>query len=319
MSQIVREGNPRAVVTGLIIQELDLQKNVVFQWRSWDHFQITDAIAINLAAPSVDYVHGNAIELDTDGCLLLSSRNMCEITKISRTTGEILWRWGGRNNEFTFVNDSLGFSYQHAIRRIPNGNVTLFDNGNLHPRPFSRALEYMLDETTKTATLVWEYSNRPPAYANAMGYVQRLPNGNTLIGWGTATPTVTEVGPDGTKVFELSFEEGVFSYRVYRYEWQTAAAVEPGILPLAVSMSQNYPNPFNGSTHLTLGLPFEATVSVSVFNVLGEEVKRILDPERRQAGTYSVELDMSGFPTGVYFCRLSLEGRSLTQRMVYLR
>ena len=38
--------------------------------------------------------------------LMISSRHLNEITKISRTTGDIIWRFGGKNNQFTFVNDT---------------------------------------------------------------------------------------------------------------------------------------------------------------------------------------------------------------------
>ena len=161
MSVVVPGGNPAAAVSGLVVQELDEDKNVVFQWRSWDHFQITDATHEDLTAPSIDYVHGNALELDNDGNLLLSSRHMDEITKIDRTTGGIIWRMGGKNNQFTLVGDTQWYSHQHAIRRIANGDVTLFDNGNYHTPPYSRAVEYSLDEVNHVATLVWQFRNSP--------------------------------------------------------------------------------------------------------------------------------------------------------------
>ena len=157
MDSIVEGGDSSAIVEGIIVQEIDGDKNVVFQWRTWDHFKITDATHEDLTAHFIDAVHSNAISMDTDGTLLLSSRHLDEIMKIDRQTGDIIWRWGGKNNEFTFVDDTRGFSHQHAVRRIPNGDVTLFDNGNFHSPPFSRALEYRLDELGKTATLVWEY------------------------------------------------------------------------------------------------------------------------------------------------------------------
>lgn len=219
MSAIVSGGNPAALVIGLIIQELDREKDVVFQWRSWDHFQITDVTSRSVTAAGIDYVHGNAIQADSDGNLLISSRHMDEITKISRETGEILWRLGGKNNQFTFVNDPDRFSQQHAIRRIANGHITLFDNGNYHSPPRSRAVECALDEVNRTATLVWEYRNIPDTYSFAMGYTQRLPNGNTLIGWGAANPTATEVTPDGQKVAEINFPQAIYSYRAFKYEW----------------------------------------------------------------------------------------------------
>jgi hypothetical protein len=234
MSAIVPGGDPNATVIGAIVQELDREKNVVFQWRSWDHFQITDATHLNLAGPIIDYAHANAVELDRDGNLLLSSRHMDEITKISRETGEILWRLGGKNNQFDFVNDPVGFSYQHDIRRLENGNVTLFDNGFFHAPPSSRALEYRLDEEAKVATLVWQYAPQPPITAFAMGSVQRLPSGHTLIGWGSASTTLTEVTPDGRKVTELSFPQGVVSYRAFRHEWPPVREAAVELIPRAV-------------------------------------------------------------------------------------
>ena len=127
MDTVVPGGDTDATVIGLIVQELDENKNVVFQWRSWDHFEITDATYnIDLTESIIDYVHGNAIEMNDDGILLISSRHMDEVTKIDRQTGDIIWRCGGEhceNNEFTFLNDAIGFSHQHDLRRLPNGNL----------------------------------------------------------------------------------------------------------------------------------------------------------------------------------------------------
>jgi hypothetical protein len=104
---------------------------------------------------------------------------------------------------------------------LANGNVTMFDNGNLHNPPVSRAIEYQLDETSapKTATLVWQFTNAPPLFSVATGSVQRLANGNTFIGWGQiSNPAATEVAPDGTKVLEMALPSGMFSYRALKFD-----------------------------------------------------------------------------------------------------
>jgi hypothetical protein len=234
LSQIVVGGMYDARVIGLIIQELDRDKNVVFQWRSWDHFQITDVVSHSLTAKTVDYVHGNSIDVDPDGNLILSSRHMNEVTKISRTTGDILWRLGGKNNQFTFVNEPISFSHQHCARRLPDGHIILFDNGNFRTPLFSRAVEYAIDGVQRTATLVWQYRHNPDIVSTATGSVQRFSNGNTLIGWGTANPTLTEVAADGSLVSELTFDPGVGSYRSLRFEWPpvkpATIAINPGTL-----------------------------------------------------------------------------------------
>ena len=231
MTEVVPGGQANAIVTGLVVQELDREKEVVFQWRSWDHFRLTDTTHRSLTGPTLDYVHGNAVERDHDGNLLISSRHMDEITKIDRTTGAIRWRLGGTNNQFTFVNDPDGFSHQHAVRRLPNGNIILFDNGNFHVPQYSRAVEYALDENAKAATLVWQYRHDPDVYGGALGYVQRLENGNTLISWGAASITVTEVAPNGKTVFEGSLPAPLYSYRVVRHEWPPSRSARLSIEP----------------------------------------------------------------------------------------
>lgn len=218
MSQVVPGGHPNALVYGLIVQEVDANNQVVFEWQSWDHIALTDSNQ-DLTTQEIDLIHGNAVEVDFDGNLLVSSRHLDEVTKIDRRTGAIIWRWGGKRNQFTFVNDPRGFSHIHDIRLLPNGHYTIYDNGNNLSPEYSRALEYVLDQENKTATLVWEYRNRPDTFAWGMGNAQRLPNGNTLIGWGTATPTLTEVTSDGRKAFELSLGQGQQSYRAFRFPW----------------------------------------------------------------------------------------------------
>ena len=228
MDTVVLGGDSSATVYGLIVQELDCDKNVVFQWRSWDHFLITDATEdIDLTASAIDYVHGNAIELDDDGNLLISCRHMDEVTRINRQTGEIIWRLGGlksRNNQFLFTNDGITFSHQHDIRKLPNGNLTIFDNGNLHAPSFSRSLEYQIDEINQTVSLVWNFNNEPHTFSFAMGNTQRLQNQNTVIGWGLSfgdERALSEIETDGTVALELSLPDNVLSYRAFKFSWKT--------------------------------------------------------------------------------------------------
>lgn len=234
MSTIVVGGNPHASVLGNHVLELDAAKNVVFEWRCWDHFKITDGIDANLTDASFDYVHMNAIDIDKDSNLVISCRNMSEITKINRTTGRIMWRFGGKNNQFTFAKDPntftylgkpFSFSYQHDVRATSEGNYTFYDNGNLRTNKFSRAVEYKIDTVSMSGEMVWQYRNTPDFYSGWMGSVQRLPSGTTLIDWADpSAPKATEVGPDGTKLFELDFVTPAVSYRANRSRWRGKAS-----------------------------------------------------------------------------------------------
>jgi hypothetical protein len=241
MNDIVVDGHPGAMVAGGVIQELDQNKNVIFQWRSWDHYNLSDSYN-DLSQVFIDAIHLNSLDLDQDNNLIVSALALAEVTKINRQTGDIIWRMGGKNNQFNFTNEDqthapLYFMYQHDVRRLPNGNITMFDNGDVQLRKYSRVVEYDIDETAKTATKVWEFRKNPDMYANNMGTAQRLPNGNTLIGWGFATmyggvPAITEVDPSGNIVFELTFDKPLTaSYRVFKAEYNGGAPVADVLVP----------------------------------------------------------------------------------------
>ena len=70
-------------------------------------------------------------------------------------------------------------------------------------------------------------------------------------------------------------------------------------VPTAVTLRQNYPNPFNPTTVLEYGLPDVGHVTVSVFNTLGMEVRRLRDAAE-DAGWHSVTFDASELSSGVY-------------------
>ena len=235
MSEVIYGGYPDAVILGQHVQELDADGNLVMEWRSWDHFEITDTWQ-RLTSANIDYVHMNSVGVDFDGHIIVSSRHLNECTKFHRQTGKIIWRLGGKNNQFEFVNDPGMFSTQHDFRAVPGKphHYTLFDNGVQHEPPRSRAVEYRLDLNAGTAEKVWEYVPEPFILSGTMGSVQRLPNSNTLINWAhPGLPKVTEVDPSGSVVYEADLDDSPKVYRAFRFPLAAVApaphlTVEPG-------------------------------------------------------------------------------------------
>jgi hypothetical protein len=229
MSTIVPGGQTNCSLVINIIQEQDTDKNVVFEWRNIDYIPITDS-DFDLTASRVNYGTLNAFKVDNDGNILASFRNHSEIMKINRATGEVMWRMGSPRSEFTFVgeheeNAPYYHSRQHNIERLPNGNISIFDNGQFHQPPYSRGVEYSLDEVNKVATLVSEqrYPNGN-IFCVTAGNAQKLSNGGWFIGYGVPNPqfvrrNAVEYHPDGSIAFELSLPNGVLAYRISKFPW----------------------------------------------------------------------------------------------------
>ena len=226
-------GSTTAKRQAAVIQELDSTNTIVFQWHANTHFPFDSADPFWLNdSDIVDWTHSNALEPDTDGNILMSSRHFDEITKIDRRTGAVLWRFGGKYNQFTFIGDTTRFYGQHDVRRLKNGHITLFDNGNhFTPHP-ARACEYELDEEAMTAKLVWSYIYDSLMYSNAMGNVQRIPNHQTLVNYGainTNSVCFNVVDSLGQEVFNISFPTGLYSYRSFYYPGMPWAVHQPTV------------------------------------------------------------------------------------------
>ena len=124
MSEIISGGNNNAMIILLIIQEFDSNKNLIFEWNAWEHLNIADYDNLDLTANRIVWMHGNSIHIDLDSNILVSNRRSSEVIKIDRNNGDVIWYFGGPNNEFSITNDPYnGFNRQHDVRRIENGNI----------------------------------------------------------------------------------------------------------------------------------------------------------------------------------------------------
>jgi hypothetical protein len=266
MSVYVPGGRTNARVIETCIQEYTADDSLIFEWCPWDHFDIGDMLMENLTGWYIRFPHMNAIDIDEDGHILLSSRHMCEVTKINRQTGAIIWRLGGVNNQFQFIDDTLqGFSGQHTIRSLGGGHYTIFDNGNLHNPHVSRAVEYVLDTNAMTATLFWGFRDTPDKSSYYMGNVQRLPNTNTLINWALSDlPKLTEVRTDGSKAFEMNFVDQWECYRVHRFPWEGMA-----LRPYLVAESHD--------DNITLIFNKFGDTNVAYYNIYGDTTPSATD------------------------------------------
>jgi hypothetical protein len=98
----------------------------------------------------------------------------------------------------------------------------------------------------------------------------------------------------------------------------TATGVEESGSPAEFALQQNYPNPFNPTTAIRYGLPVQADVTLTVFDVLGQRVA-VLEEGMRSAGYHEVTFDAKTLPSGVYFYRLQAGSSTETKRLLLLR
>jgi hypothetical protein len=168
------------------------------------------------------------VHVDTDGNLLIDARNTWTTYKVSRFTGEIIWRLGGKDSSFALKTapgqtlDSANeiFAWQHDPEALGGDRYTVFDNESSGTPllPASRAVTIQLNERKRTATLVAS-DNQPEGLAAAsQGNAQTTEEGNLFVGWGSL-PYFSEFSRSGRLVFNAQFPTGVNTYRAYLLPW----------------------------------------------------------------------------------------------------
>ncbi len=90
------------------------------------------------------------------------------------------------------------------------------------------------------------------------------------------------------------------------------------LLPQEFTLYQNYPNPFNPSTMIRYDIPVQGNVNISVFDVLGREVTRLVNGIQ-QAGEHWVTWNAEGVPSGVYFYRVTTNNFTETKKLLLMR
>lgn len=87
---------------------------------------------------------------------------------------------------------------------------------------------------------------------------------------------------------------------------------------LQIKLNQNYPNPFNPSTTISFELLESGSVSLKVFNILGQEIASLVNGKLR-SGIHAISFDASNFPSGVYIYQLTSSSASLTKKMLLIK
>jgi hypothetical protein len=148
-------------------------------------------------------------------------------------------------------------------------------------------------------------------------------------------PTVSQLSLETVKL-ENPHHSLVFIYHTWDASGQigqqrveptfdkTAFALTAGAgLPQSFDLKQNYPNPFNPTTEISFDLPAASKVELTVYNVLGQQVKSLLNGDM-PAGSHTVTwdgttTDGNSAASGMYFYRISADKFEMTRKMMLLK
>ncbi len=132
-------------------------------------------------------------------------------------------------------------------------------------------------------------------------------------------------GLTSTQIVSLEISDGYLFAGTHNGLWKrplsemiTSVEINPTDAPTHFSLEQNYPNPFNPATTIQYSIAHSGRTQLHIYTVLRREVATLVNTVQ-QPGTYSVEWDASGIPSGVYFYRLQAGTYTDTKRLTLIK
>jgi hypothetical protein len=244
-----------------LIQEIDIATgDLLFEWDALTRLPMDETYWTYSPSSLTDPYHLNSIAIAPDGDLIVSARHMWAVYKISRASGEIVWRLCGKKSDFA-MGPGAGFAWQHDVRLRRDDVLSVFDNasynGTLAAEPQSRAIFLELDTRSMRASLIREYTKPGGILAGNQGSVQLLNGDRVLVSWGDQ-PYFTEFSPDGQVLMTAQYpiiggprDVVMETYRTLSFDWtgrpadNPAAAARPGANGSAVVYAS-----WNGATEV---------------------------------------------------------------------
>jgi Arylsulfotransferase (ASST) len=206
-------GGASDVLVDAEILELNRSGQVVWKWSTRDHIGLGEsarllehpAHLLRNADGSWDLTHINSVDA-VKGGVVFSARHLDALYRVNRSTGDIVWKIGGtrRPESLTVVNGGVSgipLAMQHDARVLPDGTVTVYDNGTTMSRP-PRMVRFSVDAAAGTATVVQVVRDTRIASSGFAGSARRLTDGSWLMAWG-GNDMVTVNRPDGTALLTI--------------------------------------------------------------------------------------------------------------------
>ncbi len=155
--------------------------------------------------------------------------------------------------------------------------------------------------------------------------IERSESGNlqwSKVGFVTGNGTTNEM--QAYSYTDRNLATGSYLYRLKQidfngnYEYFNLTGEVLIGVPGSFSLSQNFPNPFNPSTTINFDLPHDGNVSITLFDMSGREVAKLVN-EFRQAGYHTVSFNASALSSGAYFYRMDAGNFADTKKMLLIK
>ena len=247
---------------------------------------------------STESVHG--IKLDSSGNIYLGGTtdkgnpNFYLDYLVLKYSNNGVFQWAG-------IYDGLDGANDYLSGIIIDNNNNVIASGYSQQNSNSGSYDIVTVKFNDSGNVIWEKKYNGPNDSTDYGNcITRDISGNIYIAGGSG-----------------NYNSGL-DFITIKYSQSTGVNLISDKIPSEYKLFQNYPNPFNPSTQIRFDIPGKVFVSLKVFNILGREVKTLVN-EMKDAGSYSADFNGNELSSGLYFYRLITGNFTETKKMLMIK
>ncbi len=229
------------------------------------------------------------------------------------SSGLTYTRSGNNNTDYTFIADE-------NIAALPNSGSTALpvELISFTATVKERSVELVWNTATETNNYGFEVERRAVSdrHLEGDGHLAWTKIGFVEGNGTTNAPksySFTDRSANGKTLYRLKQID-----RDGKFEYSQTVEVTAATAPKEFALEQNYPNPFNPTTAISYQLSANSFTTLKIYDALGREAATLVN-EVKEAGYYSAPFDGSKLSSGMYYARLSSNGKTQIRKIVLLK
>ena len=216
-------------------------------------------------------------------------------------------------NDIYFINNSTGWAldYGGSTQKTTNGGITWSPLGSISN---FYAMRILMIDTLQGWIAAYNYGSS----TDGKGYIYKTTNGGFTWVQDYVTPLV------GTDLADLKSQNNSTLWCTGNNSTILKYDIPTGIIKIweiitDYKLNQNYPNPFNPNTNISFAIPKKSNVNLTVYDINGRELSKLIINELKAPGRYEIEFDGSKYSSGIYFYKISAGEYTRIKKMVLLK
>ncbi len=237
-------------------------------------------------------------------------------TATGKTTTEMKTNitFSGWDDTIWNIGDGINNGYPYLVWQNPGGSPLPVELSSFSAAAIGSNVKLSWNTATEVNNYGFEIERKVGSPQSTVGNYEKI---------GFVNGNGNSNSPKDYSFVDTKASTGKYSYRLKQIDnngqFEYSKTIEADFNTIKnFELSQNYPNPFNPSTTIRFNLPEASIVKLTIFNILGQEIRTLVN-EFRDSRVNTINFDASGLNSGIYIYKIEAGNFVKTRKMILLK